>query len=153
MIRMHSTRLSGKRQTKRRRGAAIVEVAVCFPVFMLILLGVIEFGRALMVSQLLTNAAREACRDAIIDGSTNDSVTAACREIVTNTVGCQNNDVTVDIEVTDVDDGSVLNDVSDAERRDLIKIDVTVPHDVISFAVGRYLTGKTLRGQCAMRKE
>lgn len=42
---------------QKRRGVAVVELAVCFPVFMLMLLGIIEFGRGLVVSQRLTSAA------------------------------------------------------------------------------------------------
>ena len=52
-------------RSDKRRGAAMVEMAICFPVFMLILLGIVEFGRALMVSQMLTSSAREACRSGL----------------------------------------------------------------------------------------
>ena len=61
------------RRDSKRRGSAIVEVAVCFPVFLIILLGIIEFGRAMSVNQLLNSAARIGCRAAILDGSTNTS--------------------------------------------------------------------------------
>ena len=53
----------------------MVEVAVCFPVFLLILMGVIEFGRAMSVNQMLNSASRIGCRAAILDGSTNSTVT------------------------------------------------------------------------------
>ncbi|MCP4175332.1 MAG: pilus assembly protein [Fuerstiella sp.] len=92
---------------QQRRGAAMVEMAVCFPVFML-LLGIIEFGRGLMVSQLLTSAAREGCRSAVIDGATDASVEAEMITQVVNTVGCTAADVGISIVVTSVSDGSVV---------------------------------------------
>lgn len=131
----------------------MVEMAVCFPIFMLMLLGIIEFGRALMVSQLLTAAARQGCREAIIDGATNSSVEAEIKSSVVNMVGCRNADITVAIAVTSIADGSEVPDVSGASQRDLVEIDITVPFDAVSYASGRFLTGQTLRGQCAMRKE
>lgn len=131
----------------------MVELAVCLPVFMLMLLGIIEFGRALMVSQMLTSAAREACREAIIDGATEADVEAQAKDLVTQTVGCNASDVTVDIVVTSVSSEAELDNLSDAQHRDLIEIDITVPFNAISYSGGRFLTGQTLRGQCAMRKE
>jgi Flp pilus assembly protein TadG len=138
---------------QKRRGAAMVEMAVCFPVFMLMLLGIIEFGRGLMVSQLLTSAAREGCRSAVIDGSTDASVEAEMVTQVVNTVGCTAADVGISIVVTSVSDGSVVPLLANADPRDLIDIDVTVSFDSVSFTAGRFLSGQLLRGQCAMRKE
>ena len=131
----------------------MVEMAVCFPVFMLMLLGIIEFGRGLMVSQLLTSAAREGCRSAVIDGATDTSVEAEISTQVVNTVGCLATDVDISIVVTSVGNGAVVPLLADADPRDLIDIDVTVSFDSISFTAGRFLSGHLLRGQCAMRKE
>jgi Flp pilus assembly protein TadG len=46
----------------------LVEMALVLPVFMMVLLGIVEFGRAMMVSQLLANASREGARLAIVEG-------------------------------------------------------------------------------------
>ncbi|MEO2015768.1 MAG: TadE/TadG family type IV pilus assembly protein [Fuerstiella sp.] len=138
---------------KKRRGAAMVEMAVCFPVFMLMLLGIIEFGRGLMVSQLLTSAAREGCRSAVMDGSTDTAVEAEITTQVVNTVGCVAEDINISIVVTSVSNGAVVPLLADADPRDLIDIDITVSFDSISFTAGRFLSGHLLRGQCAMRKE
>ena len=55
---------------KNRRGAAVVEFAMVVPVFVLLVFGMIEFGRAVMVQQVLVNATREGARQAVLDGST-----------------------------------------------------------------------------------
>jgi Flp pilus assembly protein TadG len=62
---------------KGRRGAAVVEFAVVAPVFFLLVFGMIEYGRMVMVQQILTNAAREGARVGILDNSTETTVQTA----------------------------------------------------------------------------
>jgi Flp pilus assembly protein TadG len=52
-----------------RRGAAVVEFAIVAPLFILLVFGMIEYGRMVMVQQVLTNASREAARKAVLDGA------------------------------------------------------------------------------------
>jgi hypothetical protein len=61
---------------ERRRGAAAVEMALILPVFMALILGIIETSRLGMVSQLLHVAAREGCRTAVLPGQTEEVVRA-----------------------------------------------------------------------------
>ncbi|MCA9065410.1 MAG: pilus assembly protein [Planctomycetaceae bacterium] len=144
---------NGRVARTERRGGAIVEVAVCFPVFMLILLGIVEFGRAMSVSQMLNSAAREGCRSAIIDGSTTEGITAEIKEHVVSMIGCSGDSVTVSIAVTSRNTGAAVAELSAAESRDLIEIDVSVPYSAVSFAVNNFLQGQSLRGECSMRHE
>lgn len=50
------------------RGQAIVEFALILPVFLLILMGVIEFGRVYNETLIVTAAAREGARTASVKG-------------------------------------------------------------------------------------
>lgn len=52
---------------RRRRGAAAVEFAIVAPLFFMLVLGMIEIGRMVMVQQILTNASREGARVAVLD--------------------------------------------------------------------------------------
>jgi Flp pilus assembly protein TadG len=52
-----------------RKGAAVVEFAVISPLLILVLLGMIECGRMVMVQQALTTAVREGARAASMRGS------------------------------------------------------------------------------------
>ena len=62
-------RASSRRGT-RDRGAAAVEFALVFPLLLLIVFGIIDFGRALNAQITLTQAAREGARlDAVGDAN------------------------------------------------------------------------------------
>ena len=57
---------------RNERGAALLETAFTLPIILLISVGIFEFGRAYQASQVLTNAAREGARAAIIAGTTEE---------------------------------------------------------------------------------
>ena len=65
--------LSGKSE----RGAVAVEFALLAPILVMMLLGIMEFGRAYNVQITLTNAARESARSMAINNSQTDARTAA----------------------------------------------------------------------------
>jgi Flp pilus assembly protein TadG len=62
---------------RARRGGAAVEMAAVLPIFVALVFGQIEFSRLGMVSQMLTIAAREGCRVAILDGKALSDVQSA----------------------------------------------------------------------------
>lgn len=64
-------------QRRRRLGATAVEFAVVAPIFFMLFLAIVEFSRAFMVTQLMTDAARRGCRQGIIEGATNSQITSA----------------------------------------------------------------------------
>jgi Flp pilus assembly protein TadG len=67
-----------------RRGAVTVEFAVVAPVFFLLVLGIIEFGHAFMITGILTDAARRACRVAIIEGTSTSQIQGAATDYLSN---------------------------------------------------------------------
>jgi len=54
--------LGGRRKAPRDRGAAAVEFALLLPLLMLLVFGIVDFGRALNAQITLTQAAREGAR-------------------------------------------------------------------------------------------
>ncbi len=70
MINLRDSKLGKTRHRGRtqRLGAAAVEFAIVAPLFFMLVFGCIEFGRALMVQQILTNASRVGARDTPMGG-------------------------------------------------------------------------------------
>jgi Flp pilus assembly protein TadG len=59
------------------RGQSLVEFTLLLPVFLLLLIGTAEFGRAWMTRNILTGAAREAVRIAAVQGNTASALSRA----------------------------------------------------------------------------
>jgi Flp pilus assembly protein TadG len=60
-----------------RRGQALVEFALIIPLFLLLLVGIFDLGRAVFAFNTLTNAAREGARIAIVNQDEPTIVTRA----------------------------------------------------------------------------
>ena len=74
-------------QTSGQPSAAAVEFAIVAPISLFfILYGIIDFGRMLMVQQIIVNAAREGARASINPGETDAQVST----IVTNYLAAAN---------------------------------------------------------------
>jgi len=56
------------------RGQALIETALMLPLIMLVSVSIFEFGRAFQTLQVLTNAAREGARIAILPNTTPSDV-------------------------------------------------------------------------------
>jgi hypothetical protein len=72
-------------KSRRRRGLAVIEAAIFFPLLFLLLFGMIEYGWAFLKFQCINNAAREGVRVAVRDGATDpqwqgavDTVMSGC---------------------------------------------------------------------------
>ena len=63
---------------RRQRGQGLTEFALVFPVFMTILLGMFDVGRAVWANNAIANAAREAARYASVHGG-------SCEELISGT--------------------------------------------------------------------
>ena len=56
------------------RGTALLEMALTLPLMLLVSAGIFEFGRAYQTWQIITNAAREGARIAVLPGTTDTMV-------------------------------------------------------------------------------
>lgn len=126
----------------RRRGAALVEFAVVAPLFFTLLIGIIEFGRAMMVAQLMTNASREGARRAIIEGATESEVKTLVSNYLTNT---SVSGATVSVNPSNL---------STAGFGDNVTVSVTVPYNDVTWVPSPwFLADKTLRASAVMQAE
>lgn len=130
-----------------RRGATLVEFAVIAPVFFMMVLGIIEIGRACMVTELLTEAARRACRQGVIEGSSSSTIQAAATNYLTS-VGISGE--SANVYVNDAPAGST--NVSTMPAYTEITVVVTVPAANVSWGPVQFVTGN-LSGTYTMRRE
>lgn len=127
---------------KQRRAAAAVEFAVVAPVFFLLVLGMIEYGRMVMVQQVITNASREGARRAVLDGSTAAEVQATVNTYMTSG-GVSGGTVTVS-----------PNPPNTAAFGEPVTVTVTIPFSQVSWLPSpMFLGGKTLTSATVMRRE
>jgi TadE-like protein len=77
------------------RGAAVVEAALVFPLLLLLMFGIIDFGRMLNAQIKISEAAREGARALSLNESAGDRVTAVLGGMTGYTVdgsdGCASN--------------------------------------------------------------
>lgn len=76
MMKLRHTRSDGKGQT-------LVEFALILPIFILVIFGILDLGRAVYAYHTINNAAREAVRVAIVDQNT----TVIADEAVAQSIG------------------------------------------------------------------
>jgi Flp pilus assembly protein TadG len=67
------------KRIRNQRGAALLETAITIPLVLLVTVSIFEFGRAYQTWQVLTNAAREGARVAVLSDSTDANVSATVR--------------------------------------------------------------------------
>lgn len=102
---------------RQNRGQSVVEFALVLPLILLVLFGITEFGRAWMTMNILTSAAREGCRLAVVTAPDVTAVTAKVTEVC-NAAGITPTAITVSPP-----------DPADPERR--VTVTVQTDFDVI----------------------
>ena len=84
LYRVQAPMMARTKQVRNNRGQALVEFALLLPLVMLILIGIVEFGRAWQAKQTLTDAAREGARIAAVGNPqyTTDTVVQKVKTIM-----------------------------------------------------------------------
>jgi Flp pilus assembly protein TadG len=81
------------RSTESRRGQSLVEFALIFPIFILVLVGLFDLGRAVFAYNTISNASRESVRVAIVNQTSADVQGEALKQAVS--LGLAPADVTI----------------------------------------------------------
>lgn len=132
----------GRRRSAARRGVAAVEFALTAPLLFLLVFGMIEVGRGLMVQQLLSNAARDGARSAILEGATVETVEAGVIEYLGGS------------SISGVSVVVTPNPLTLAQGGDPVTVTVSVPFTSVSWLPApQYLDGATLSASVTMRRE
>jgi len=129
-------------------------MALVLPVFLTLLFGMIEFGRAMMMSQVIVNASREGARVAATDGVNNAMVQQRVESYLNQALNLEPNQVAITITVEpgagNPDPG---DDVANAQPGDKCTVRTLVPYENLAIFGGRFVGGASLKGFCSMRHE
>ncbi len=123
---------------KDKRGQSLVEFALVLPILLLVLFGITEFGRAIMVTNVLNTASREGARLAAVS-AVGDSLEVESRVLeVLNAANIDAKEITIRFIV--------------AEKT--VEVTVTTDFEVLSGGILDPFMGTfELRGKTVMRHE
>ena len=137
-MKSHRRYPAGKRL---RRGAAIVEFAVCLPVIFIIVFGAIEAASLLFLRQALIQSAYEGAKVAIKANAENSDVFAAAEAVA---AGRNLTGMTINLEPSDV---------STADAGDIIRVTISAPGDSNSLIQFGPFKNQTVSARAVMVKE
>jgi len=116
----------------------LVEFALVLPLLLLMLVGIADLGRAFTTYIAITNAAREGCRVAVLEGSTDGDITGRVGNYM-QMVGISNYQLTV-------------THATQADPTETVV--VQVPYSEVSLLGGYFgPTNFNIAGRASMRKE
>jgi Flp pilus assembly protein TadG len=130
------------RLCQARRGAALIEFAFVAPIFFVMVLGIFEFGRAMMVQTLLTSASQQGARAGALNGAQLADVTSTVNTYLTG--GGVNGASTT----------CSPSPPSDAAPGTDITVTVSIPYANVSWIpVPKYLKTATLSSTAIVQRE
>ncbi len=147
-------------RTVVRRGATLVEVALVIGALIMMLLGIMEYGRFIMVKQVVDNATREGAHLTIsADGSDPTSysyqTTSSIQAAVTNAMGGVDatlSGLTIDVYLVD-SQGNNIGSWTSAQDGQNIAVEVTGTYTPILPTLGFLPSTVTVHSKCVMRSE
>jgi Flp pilus assembly protein TadG len=131
---------------RNERGTALLETAITIPIILLITVGIFEFGRAYQTWQVLTNAAREGARAAVMPTSDPNNTRELIRQYMAN--GQLVNSATA---VVNIDEGASINVNGTAVSASLVTVDYPFTFIMLQPIVRLVSPGATVGGPITMR--
>ena len=129
------------RRRGNRKGAAVVEMAVCLPIIVLLVFASIETCNMIFLRQALSASAYEGARVAVRPEATNEQVIARCQAVL-NGRGLKDTTISINRKnVTKVQPGRP------------IEVTVSAKCDTNSTGPSWFFGGRTVVGQASFVKE
>jgi len=127
---------------------------VVAPIFLLMIFGIIEFGRMVMVQQILTNSSREGARIGVLDSSAEADVK---QKVIDHASAGRVTLSPDDITVIAIDGESPYAEktYAAADYGDSIEVTVSVPFNQVSWLPSSFFgnSDTTLSATTVMRRE
>ena len=122
-------------RNQRRRGAVIVEFALVFMMYLVIVLGLMEFGRCMWTYATVAHAARQAARFCMVRGTINPTTTTEIENVVKRfAVGLEDSKLIVNTTYDPTD--------PDFRRGAIIEVEVGYPFQFVTAPIT--VSGNTL---------
>lgn len=151
---------SHKKCRTQRVGAVAVEMAIVLPLLLVLVFGIIEFGRAMMVQQILVNTAREAARRAVVPGATDEQVHGIIASYL-ESAGIGEYEAHIELDgvrhpfnANGSSGSEFANLINSAQHRTKIGIDLSVLHSDVAWGPMYLIAGdRKISAIVLMRKE
>ena len=130
-----------RKNAKCRKGAAVVEFAVCLPIILLIVLGSIEAASMLFLRQALVQSAYESAKVAVRNDGNNVSAIAAAEAVAAGR-RIENMNITFS-----------PSDVETAAQGEIIRVTISAPGDSNSFIPFGPFKNRIVSAEAVMVKE
>lgn len=129
------------------RGQSLVEFALILPVFLLVLMGILDLSRAVYYSSTLGNAARETARRGIVD-QTCSNLTAVANE---KTVGMENIGIKIEWRTagseTLIGDCPYVSGETEADLHDVMHVTLTYDYTAATPVIGNIVGTVHMQGE------
>ncbi|MGI9515597.1 MAG: TadE/TadG family type IV pilus assembly protein [Pirellulaceae bacterium] len=124
------------------------EMAIVLPILLMLLLGIIEMGRVMMINQMATNACREGCRRAIVPGATDAQITSIVNGYL-DAAGISATGREVKLMNSAGDEVSLAT----INSHETVTIEVRAPYSANTWGFTAIMGGKALVSRSTMRRE
>ena len=131
-----------------RRGVAMLEMAIVLPILLLLLLGILEMGRVVMIYQVTTNATREAARRAVVPGATDSAVLSMCNTYL-DRGGISSTGRSVQI----LNSAGTPSAMTAIPSHSSVTVRVTIPFSENTWGFSQIFGGRSLTSSATMRRE
>lgn len=140
-VKLKLNKRKNRKRAGNRKGAAVVEFAVCLPLIVLIMLGSIEAANMLFLRQALVQASYEGAKSAVKAESDNAIVTQIATQVAD---GRNLSGFTVE---------TIPADVSSVPQGEFIRVRTSAPVNSNSFISGTVFRNLNLDAEAVMVKE
>ncbi len=128
---------------KTERGQALVEMALVLPILIMLIFGIVEFGRILNTYMTVTELSREGARKGAVGGTDSEIIATV-----------QNNASAAGLKVSDLTVNIVPTSVGKRDRGTSVKVEVIYPVDIIAPVIGSMISDPfPVDAQTTMRVE
>ncbi len=110
---------------RNQRGQAVVEMALVLPILIMLIFGIVEFGRILNTYMIVTNLSREGAREGAVGGTDTEITNAVQNGTNADQFDTGLMSITIDPPA-----------MSERPRGSAVKVTVSYPVDIIAPVIG-----------------